>query len=79
MDVDELRLFHNLGAAFGGPGIGAPAVAATLGIDNIGAVTDVTPIPEPASMLLMLAGLGAGARKMIRGKRGEQKHALKSA
>jgi len=73
-DVDELRIFHNLIPAFGGPGIGAPAVVATLGIDNIGAVANTTPIPEPASMLLMLAGLGAGARKMIRGKRGAQKH-----
>ena len=75
-DVDELRLFHNPNPSFGGPGNGAPAVVATLGIDNIGAVTDTTPIPEPSSMLLMLAGLGAGARKMIRAKRGEQRQTL---
>ena len=68
-DVDELRLFHNPAPAFGGPTIGAPPVVATLGIDNIGIVEDVTAVPEPSSMLLMLAGLGAGARKMFRAKR----------
>ena len=78
-DVDELRIFHNPNPSFGGPGVGAPAVVATLGIDNIGVVANTTPIPEPASVLLMLAGLGAGARKMIRGKRGEQNQTLKSA
>ena len=68
-DVDELRIFHNPEPAFGGPSVGAPAVVATLGIDNIGAIVEATPIPEPSSMLLMLAGLGAGARRMFRGKR----------
>jgi hypothetical protein len=69
-NVDELRIFHNPDPFFGGPNVGAPAVAATLGIDNIGAVTAV---PEPSSMLLMLAGLGAGARKMFRAKRQKEK------
>ena len=75
-DVDEMRLFHNPQPSFGGPGIGAPAVVATLGIDNVDAITNITAIPEPSSVLLMLAGLGAGARKMIRGRRGAQKQAL---
>ena len=68
-DVDELRIFHNPDPFFGGPSVGAPPVVATLGIDNIGAVAETTAVPEPASMLLMLAGLGAGARKRFRGKR----------
>ena len=72
-DVDELRLFHNPQPFFGGPNVGAAPVVATLGIDNIGVVADTTAVPEPSSMLLMLAGLGAGARKMFRAKRQEQK------
>ena len=72
-DVDELRIFHNPEPFFGGPNVGAPAVVATLGIDNIGVVADTTAVPEPSSMLLMLAGLGAGARKMFRAKPQEQK------
>ena len=68
-DVDELRIFHNPDPAFGGPQVGAPPVVVTLGVDNIGVILETTPIPEPSSMLLMLAGLGAGARKMFRGKR----------
>jgi hypothetical protein len=68
-DVDELRLFHNPTPFFGGPTVGAPPVAATLGVDNIGVVADTTAVPEPSSMLLLLAGLGAGARKMLRAKR----------
>ena len=71
-DVDELRIFHNPDPFFGGPNVGAPPVAVTLGIDNIG-VVDATAVPEPSSMLLMLAGLGAGARKMFRAKRQEEK------
>ena len=67
-DVDELRLFHNPQPFFGGPNVGAAPVVATLGIDNIGVVADTTAVPEPSSMLLMLAGLGAGARKMFRAK-----------
>jgi hypothetical protein len=70
-DVDELRIFHNPVPSFGGPQVGAPPVAVTLGIDNI-RVVDATAVPEPSSMLLMLAGLGAGARKMFRAKRQEQ-------
>jgi PEP-CTERM motif len=70
-DVDELRIFHNPDPFFGGPSVGAPPVVVTLGIDNIGAVVETTAVPEPASMLLMLAGLGAGARRMVRGKRQE--------
>jgi hypothetical protein len=62
-DVDELRLFHNPASFFGGPTVGGAPVAAMLGVDNI------TAVPEPSSMLLMLAGLGAGARKMLRAKR----------
>jgi hypothetical protein len=48
-------------------------VVATLGIHNIGVVADTTAVPEPSSMLLLLAGLGAGARKMLRAKPQEQK------
>jgi hypothetical protein len=68
-DVDELRIFHNPNPFFGGPSVGAPPVVATLGIDNIGVIVETTEVPEPASMLLMLVGLGAGARKMYRAKR----------
>ena len=68
-DVDELRIFHNPEPFFGGPNVGAPPVVVTLGIDNIGAIVESTEVPEPSSMLLMLAGLGAGARKMFRAKR----------
>jgi hypothetical protein len=67
-DVDELRIFHNPDPFFGGPNVGAPPVVATLGIDNIGVVAETTPIPEPSTILLMLAGLGAGARKMFKAK-----------
>ena len=63
-DVDELRIFHNPDPFFGGPNVGAPPVVATLGIDNIGAIVETTEVPEPSTMLLLLAGLGAGARKM---------------
>jgi hypothetical protein len=66
-DVDELRIFHNPNPFFGGPNVGAPPVVVTLGIDNI-----ATAVPEPSSILLMLAGLGAGARKMFRARRQEQ-------
>lgn len=72
-NVDELRIFHNPDPFFGGPNVGAPPVVVTLGIDNIGVVVETTAVPEPSSMLLMLAGVGAGARKMFRAKRQEQK------
>ena len=53
-DVDELRLFHNPDPAFGGPGVGAPPVVASLGIDNIRAVPEAS-----ATLLLLLLGVGA--------------------
>jgi hypothetical protein len=54
-DVDELRLFHNPEPAFGGPGVGAPPVVASLGIDNIRAA-----VPESSGTLpLLLLGVGA--------------------
>jgi hypothetical protein len=50
--ASELRIFHNPDPFFGGPGLGAPPVVATLGIDNI------TAIPEPSAMWLAMGGLG---------------------
>lgn len=50
--VPELRLYHATGAV----GVrSADAVATTLGVDNI------TAVPEPAAVWLMLCGLVAGA------------------
>jgi len=60
--TDTLRLFHNPAATFPGPGIGIPPVAVTLGVDDVAAV------PEPATALLLAAGLaGLCARSRARG------------
>ena len=56
-DVDELRIFHSVAPAFGGPGIGSEPVVATVGVDNIQVV------PEPSTLVLLLSGLGVAARK----------------
>ena len=62
-DVNELRLFHSVVPAFGGPGIGAEPVSATLGVDNIAAAA----VPEPSSMLLLgTAGLSLLAARRRR-------------
>jgi hypothetical protein len=67
-DVNEFRLFHNPAPTFGGPGTGAPAVNAVLGIDNIRAV------PEPGSLaLLALGGLGLVAWRRRRSQVAAQK------
>jgi hypothetical protein len=66
-DVNELRLFHNVAARFGGPGVGSEPVTARLGVDNIAVV------PEPTSMLLLasgLAGLMAHRRRRRKGVSG---------
>jgi hypothetical protein len=55
-DVDELRLFHSVAPVFGGPGMGAEPIVARLGVDNLQAV------PEPATLLLVGAGITALAR-----------------
>lgn len=51
-NATELRIFHNPDPSF--PVGQIPAVAATVGVDNI---TAVTAIPEPASWALLLSGL----------------------
>ena len=59
-DVDELRIFHSVAPAFGGPSVGAEPVVATVGIDNIQVV------PEPSTLVLLLSGLGIAARRARR-------------
>lgn len=60
-NASELRIFHNPDPVFGGPGMGAPPVVATLGIDNI------TAVPEPSAAWLAIAGLGfLGLRRFRR-------------
>ena len=59
--VTELRLFHNPAPDFPPPPNGPPAIAATVGIDNIRA------IPEPGTLLLLAAGAGG----LIRRRRGK--------
>jgi hypothetical protein len=57
--TSELRLFHNPTAAFSGPGgNAAPAVAASLGVDNIRAVAQAAAAaPEPGSLALAAPAL----------------------
>ena len=50
----EVRFFHNPAFGFGGPEVGAPAIAATIGLDNI---TAVAVVPEPSTLLLVGGGL----------------------
>lgn len=57
-DVDVMRIFHNPAPAFPGPGVGIPTVTTTLGVDNIAAV-----VPEPATVVLMLTGVGVALRR----------------
>jgi hypothetical protein len=64
-DVNELRLFHNPVAFFGGPEVGAPPVSAVLGVDNIQVV------PELSTLLLVGSGI-AGVRALNRRGRGRQ-------
>ena len=52
-DVNEFRIFHNPAPAFGGPMVGSAPVNAVLGVDNIQAV------PEPATLVLLGAGIVA--------------------
>ena len=53
-----IRLYHGPDAAFPGE-----RVAGLLGVDNIGAVSEPATVPEPATLVLILAGLGLlGAR-----------------
>lgn len=47
------RIFHNPVPAFGPPSVGPPPIAAVLGVDNI------TAVPEPSAVVMMLVGLGA--------------------
>lgn len=53
-NVTGLRIYHNDIAAFPGP-----AIAATLGVDNITALGGQLPVPEPATVLFVAAGLAA--------------------
>ena len=70
-NASELRLFHNPAPTFFGPGGNSiPSVQATLGVDNIRAVGAATPVPEPATMILLgtgLAGVAAGVRRRRKG------------
>ncbi len=60
----EFRVFHNPEPFFG-PGM-MPAVTATVGLDNLQAVTDAS-VPEPATAVLLGAALaGAFARRRHR-------------
>jgi hypothetical protein len=65
-NAEELRLFHNPAAFFGGPGSGSPPIAATLRVDNIQALSVAQVVPEPSSLLLMGAGFGLLARRVRR-------------
>jgi hypothetical protein len=47
------RIFHNPVPAFAPPPAGPPSIAAVLGVDNI------TAVPEPSAVVMMLVGLGA--------------------
>jgi hypothetical protein len=49
--VDVVRIFHNPAPTFPGPGMGIPAVTATLGVDNV-----VAMVPEPRTVTLVLMG-----------------------
>lgn len=60
-DVDTLRIFHNPDPTFPGPNLGIPTVIATLGVDNITAVGDVTAVPEPGTLFLVGAGIAVAS------------------
>lgn len=55
-DVNVLRLFHNPVPGHAGPPVGPPVVNATLGVDNISAVSAV---PEPHTSMLLLGAVAA--------------------
>ena len=63
-NVDELQLFHNPLPEFN-PGLGIPAIAATVGVDNI-RTGPVAVAPEPATLTLLLGGLAAIAARRRR-------------
>jgi hypothetical protein len=71
------RIFHNPDPAFPGPGIGLPAIVATLGVDNICAVApgvsciaDIEPVPEPGTVWLVGGSLmGLAALQRLRRRR----------
>ena len=52
-NATELRLFHNPAPVFTGPPNSSPAVLASLGIDN---VTAVSTVPEPTTLGLLATG-----------------------
>ena len=62
-NVDELRIFHNPLPTFSAGGM--PAIAATLGIDNIRTGAQAV-APEPATLTLLLGGVAAMAARRRR-------------
>lgn len=70
-NTTALRLYHSEAAVAPAPGGGTAPVVASLGVDNIRALSTAV-VPEPASMALMGAGLAlwAAGRRRARKPRG---------
>jgi hypothetical protein len=69
-NVDTLRIFHNPEPAHAGPFIGPAPVNAIVGLDNIAAnAAPIPPVPEPASLVLVAAGLAASLGSRARANR----------
>ena len=62
-----LRLYHSDTPNFPNPVFPIPAIAAQLGVDNIQALA--SPVPEPATCVLLLGGGAAALRRVGRARR----------